>query len=193
MTPGTAPSISWGIVGFGPNRFNKPSASLFLNNSYCTLPDGVYFSGDFTAMAWIKVASGANKGTRLIEVGNGPNTDNVLVVYDRKPGVSVFNRGSSLFTGGVVSPNTIPVGEWFHLAVVLKNTTAEIYVNGSLTKSGASKTPANVVRKKTYIGRSNWHDDPLSMDPDAYAYFDEIMIYNMSLGINEINHNMNIS
>jgi hypothetical protein len=73
MTPGTV-SVN-GTVGFGIDRFNNTDGAILLNNSYYTLPTRVYFSGDFTILAWVKLIS-YSSNSRLIDCGNGPSSDN---------------------------------------------------------------------------------------------------------------------
>lgn len=92
MTPGTV-NVN-GSVGFGLDRFNNTDGAILLNNSYYKLPTGVYFSGDFTILAWVKLNT-YSSNSRLLDCGNGPSSDNVLATISNgnsgKPFVRVFN------------------------------------------------------------------------------------------------------
>jgi hypothetical protein len=173
-----------------PDRFNNPQSALFLNNGYCTLPPDVYFNGGpFTILAWVNIVQAAIK-SRLLDFGNGPNSDNVIFCIlsgtSRQPYVSTFqgSSGSSKLLGSAVSLNV-----WTHLAWVFDAKNSLVYVNGSLSANQTMWAPKNLLRQQVYIGRSNWHFT-VYKDSDAQAYFDDIKIYNRALSGQEIMQDM---
>jgi len=191
MSPGTDLETN-GSVGFGADRFSDPSGAIYLNNGYYTVPPGVYFSGDFTILAWVKEVS-YMEGSRLIDFGNGPNSDNVIAaicdVHSEMPRPRIFvganyNNASDHFPSAVIKLN-----EWYHLAYVLNGTNMTMYINGENVGSQDSMIPAYIVRSSSFIGRSNWYPG----DQDANAYFDEIKIYNRALSPDEVAYDMTVS
>ena len=97
MTPGTV-SVN-GSVGFGLDRFNNTDGAILLNNSYYMLPTRVYFSGDFTILAWVKLIT-YSSNSRLIDCGNGASSDNIIATVSNgnsgMPYIRVFNGISNL-------------------------------------------------------------------------------------------------
>jgi hypothetical protein len=79
------------------------------------------------------------------------------------------------------SSTTLKLNTWVHIAVVLKDTLANIYLNGILDSSGQLLKPRHVTRTSNFIGKSNW-----AHDPNTDASFDEIKIFNRALFIEEI-------
>lgn len=174
---------------FTKDRFNRSNSALYLNNGYCQVSPGVYFNGsDFTVTAWIKpIQSGI--WSRLIDFGNGPNTDNVFVAYIRgqllTPFVSIYQ--SSAVTSSCSSSNKLNVNEWSHVSFVLNSTHLSIYINGTLENAAlAQSRPRNVNRTLSFIGKSNWPSDT-----NSNAVFDDIKIYNRALSQDEIKTDMN--
>ena len=58
---------------------------LWLNEGYVTVPPGVYFNGDFTVSAWIKVIKFGGY-QRVFDFGNGPNKENVMMITSTNEG-----------------------------------------------------------------------------------------------------------
>lgn len=79
------------------------------------MPPGVYFSGDFTFIAWIKINSFVING-RIFDFGNGAGSDNILIhfsgVYLK---VFVFSSNKqSYFTNSVLA---LKLNVWYHTAL----------------------------------------------------------------------------
>lgn len=184
LKPGTS-------IAFGPDRFNNPNSALFLSNSYYSLPPGVYFTGAFTILAWIKLLSASNS-PHLIDCGNGPNGDNVIaslaVATTQTPFVQVYQ--SSGTQNSNIATSAIPLGQWTHLAYVLDvmNQISYVYINGVVTAAtNGTWAPLNVLRTKCFLGRSNWFPG----DQDINGYVDEIKFYNLALNQSQILQDMN--
>ena len=58
---------------------------LWLDSGYVTAPPGVYFNGDFSVSVWIKAVNLAN-WQRVFDFGNGPASDNVLMITTTNEG-----------------------------------------------------------------------------------------------------------
>ena len=75
----TGQSLSNGAsFSFTTDRLNTVNSAIYFNNGYLKAPNGVYFNGDFTVSLWIKVRS-ATGYNRVIDFGNGPDSDNVVL------------------------------------------------------------------------------------------------------------------
>jgi hypothetical protein len=129
----------------------------FSGGSYATLPADVYFDQDFTIIAWVKVTS-VTSWARIIDFGNGPNGDNVLLAASDGPSGKVALRsGSTQFDSNtVLTPDT-----WYHITGRVKaDGRADIFINGSVDATNYGSTlPASVTRINCYIAKSNWEND----------------------------------
>jgi arabinan endo-1,5-alpha-L-arabinosidase len=58
--------------------------------------------------------------------------------------------------------DTLPLGQWSHIAVTLDGKVACLYINGQLAmRKDFAMLPKDVIKKNAYVGRSNWSADPL--------------------------------
>ena len=186
MIPGTLDAGE--SIGFTQDRFNNPNGAIFMNPGYYILPPGIYFNNTFSFLVWSKILVFVPY-SRIIDCGNGSNLDNFVVSFLYS---SNFTLYTSIYRGSAVSQvvtitNKLPVNTWFHLAVIYDGQYLMLYVNGNLAANFTSGALLGVVRNKCYIGRSNWNN------PDAYACYDDLMIYNRALSSNEVHNCMNAS
>ena len=184
----TGLSLNGSGFSFTFDRFCNPNSAILLNNTYLQAPPAVYFSGDFTVIAWMNLRVLA---TRIIDFGNGSPSDNVFFS---------FNNNQNLFAGihyTRVSDNSytnsnstfLKTNKWFHVAFVLNGKTGTIYVNGVVQGTESNmNVPRNVTRTLSFIGKSNWPNNPL-----ANAVFDDLKIYNVALSADLIQRDYNTS
>jgi hypothetical protein len=164
------------------DRFNSSYSAVSLRNGYLDMPSGVYFNSSFTAMAWINVKIFTN-WARFFDIGNGASFQNVFFSYtsamSQLPAIFTFYDSSVTI---LTSINLIYPDRWHHIAFVLDNQNAYIYIDGVQTGFQSSFIiPQNLVRQKCFIGKSNWATDGL-----ANADFDEIKFFNRALTNQEI-------
>jgi len=145
------------------------------------VPAGIYFGSDFTVTVWVKLYSVQNY-VRILDFGKGTRFDNIIISAGMDGlstvGFWIFNESKHSL---LKSLSTLKLNTWVHIAVVLKDTLASIYLNGILDSSGQLFKPRNELRMSNFIGKSNW-----AHDPNADASFDEIKIFNRALFIEEI-------
>ena len=177
-------------IGFVQDRFNNTNGAIFTNPGYYILPPGIYFYTTFSFLVWVKVFE-FTAWSRIIDCGNGPNSDNILVslsyVDYAIPYTQIYEQSSPQ---SIVMPTTnLTAHQWFHLASVYDGHNMKMYVNGNLVASSASKGPNVVQRAQCYIGRSNYH--LTAGDADASACFDDLMIFSRALTSSEVQIYMN--
>jgi hypothetical protein len=170
------------------DRFGQVNRAIYCNSGYYQIPAGVYFSGDFTIIAWAQIIQ-VNKDSRLIDCGNGRFLDNIIVVLTNANTTKTSAKNYYYISNSPAALGnlSLALNQWYHVTNVLYNKTLSLYINGNLV--GATSVPSqprNVIRKSCFIGHSNWYP----VDKDANAYFDDIKIYNRALSLSEIQADM---
>lgn len=176
------------ISGLNLTDFSPVGNALSLDGDgdYVQLPAGVWFNGDFTVESWVYI-NNYNYWSRLIDFGNGPGSDNVLVALSNgETGMPAFGIRSDSTPSSVDPAYVLPKNQWTHIAVTLKGTIGTMYINGeAVAQSTSMNTPNDITRNFCYIGRSNW-----DIDADADAVFDEMRIWSTARSQTEIQDNM---
>jgi hypothetical protein len=163
---------------FVPDRFCSAKSAIYFNGGYLQVPNGVYFSGDFTFTAWVYLKS-YQSWSRFFEFGNGLGSDNVIfaMVYSTSQLIGMtFDGSSQSYIETSSSTTIINLYEWNFISFVLSNLTGYIYVNGDQVANGILNVPNNITRTKNYIGKSY---SPLGSNADAI--YDELKIYQDAL------------
>jgi hypothetical protein len=160
---------------FVPDRLCSAKSAIYFNRGYLQVPEGVYFSGDFTFTAWIYLKS-YQFNSRIFDFGNGQESDNVvLAMFGTTSQIYVkIIKGSSV--SQLITSSIINLNEWYFISFVLSNTTGLIYINGNQVINGILKVPNNIKRKSNYIGKSD-----LATDSNADAKYGELKIYQEAL------------
>ena len=172
---------------FCKDRFESPESAICFQNGYLQIPEGVYFAGDFTICAWVKLNK-ARHFARIIEFGNGAYADNVeLSVYSSSNYIHMKTWFKTNTKGFLVSGTPLELNRWTHIASVLNGGKAKIYFNGVQVAEGSQYLPRNVSRNINSIGIGNFPGDE-----SADAYYDEIKIFNRALDEYEINDEADI-
>ena len=144
---------------------------------YGQVPNGVYFNGDFAINTWIKI-SAYNNWQRIIDFGNGPGNNSVLLAstYGTTGYPGFYVSGSQFQSTVQLAYNT-----WYNVGATMSGTTGTIYVNGSAAGSQTMSVAANVSRQYCYIGRSEWAGDGMYQ-----GSIGSILIYNRALSAGEM-------
>jgi len=169
-------------VSLATDRFgNSGKCYSFAGTStYLACPPAAYFTGgDFTISGWVNVSNVQAWG-RLIDFGNGPGSDNVLV--------SLNGGGSGQLLSSSTGQNfqsgqALDYNKWVQVLFTFDATTniSTCYYNGIAIDSGTINRPNNVVRNNAYIGLSDWPGDG-----GVFGSMDDIRIYNRELNSTEI-------
>ena len=156
--------------------------------AYGTIPDLklAQYSG-FTVQAWFNSSNIGSSWQRIIDLGNGDASDNIIVgISGSKLFLSTFagSTGYNFTAGPTLSSNT-----WYHVSAVFSGTTATLYLNGQSQGSYSSMPKLNnVARANNYWGLSNWSTDPVWQGQQ-----DELRLWSRALTASEIAANYNIS
>jgi len=154
--------------------------AIVLNGTnYVSLPAGVADAQDMTAAAWVYWAGG-NQWQRIFDFGT--STSQNLFLTPRSGGNTLRFAIKDGGTEQQVDAPQLPVGQWVHLAVTLRNDTATLYVNGKPAASNNAVTidPADFAPNLNYIGKSQWPD------PLFNGRIDDFRLYNYALTGSEI-------
>jgi hypothetical protein len=181
------------LTQYSGASFNKESNSpliysgLLQSSGYYSAPSDVYFSGDFTITAFVKVISTQN-WARILDFGNydgSYNNDNIILALSwYSSGQPIVQLYDGIYYDAMNNPSSVTLSNytWTHVAGILQGNNISIYLNCILTHSETvTFLPQNVVRMNNYIGRSNW-----IFDSYANAKFRNVRIYNRALSQSEL-------
>jgi hypothetical protein len=165
------------------DRFGKLNSALRLNQGYAQLPQGVYFNGEFSLMAWVKPRSTTEHFPRVIEFGNGAGTDNIIFSYSYANSfipLVHFYLYNTFQPYSFVKP--IQINVWTHLAFTISTSIVSVYINGTCIANYTNIVlPLNITHRINYIGKSNWNHDSI-----ATADFDDIKIFSKALSAADV-------
>jgi hypothetical protein len=167
---------------FVPDRFCSPNSAIYFNKGYLQVPNGVYFSGDFTVTAWIYLKS-YQSWSRIFDFGNGKQSDNIylsMIGTTSNMEACIYN-GSSYANGILDTLPIISLNQWYFISFISNSRTGYVFVNGNQVKTGTLNVPNNIIRTSNFIGKNNWADNLF-----ADAIYDEFKIYQRALSSVEI-------
>jgi hypothetical protein len=176
-------SVSFPVILSPPGSGN--ALDFDGSNDYIDLPDNVWFHNDFTVETWIYYRSYV-MWDRLIDVGNGPASNNILISPSAGDQYITFQIYNGTTATEVKSSEKIPLNQWVHVAATATGTVGKLYINGRLVGTNSSFNQAsNVIRNNAYIGKSNWSENPY-----ANMILDEFRIWNVGRTESEIRQSM---
>ena len=130
--------------------------------------------GAITACAWVKY-SGFESHSNILAIGNGHNSDNILLHNHHNTVTSTNTLQWIILRGSVwksvAVSNILELGKWMHICGAVESTgEMKVYVNGveqACTAGGTACdnptgkgtdgwTPNRLHRQQAYMGRSSW-------------------------------------
>lgn len=125
-------------------------------DDYLDIGDGYQDpASGFSFSVWAYPKSAGNFA-RFFDLGNGQNTDNVVLTRDGSSDVLRFDNFNSGAVSSVRADAAITINQWQLFAVNISGTAVRIFKNGALISQGTlSNAIANVLRTSNFLGRSN--------------------------------------
>jgi len=166
-------------AGFAPGGLD--GSTLALNGAgYVSLPAEVVNYDHVTIAAWVYWRGGQN-WQRIFDFGNGTGANFFLTPANWSGSSMQFTiTKEGAGTTDVIAP-ALPVDAWSHVAVVLGNGTAQLFVNGVLEASAPTTLkPSDINPVLNYIGKSQWPD------PLFNGAIDDFRIYNYALNAADV-------
>jgi len=174
---GTA-DMKGSLIAFTADRFGDTDSAMALNGDGTQVPSGIYFdTPEFSISVWI-FPQGVGTWSRIIDFGNGPNSDNIVFVLSNSasnmPEIDIFSGSNWIIE--VTSSEAFTLNEWHFIVATYDGFTANVYLNGKLTASlNMAYKMTSIQRSTCYIGKSEWGD------PGSASYLDDLRFYNKSL------------
>lgn len=111
---------------------------------------------------------------RVVDLGQGPDQDNIFLslhLKTRKINFSVYQGNART---SLISSSEVPLGTYIDLlAVVEKDGRGRLFIDGKEEATDQLRLPYEVERARSYIGKSNYHDDALFKGEMEYVRFYE--------------------
>ncbi|MES1164613.1 MAG: LamG-like jellyroll fold domain-containing protein [Verrucomicrobiota bacterium] len=138
------------------------AVALSGGNQYVSLPAGIVAAcSDFTFASWVNLTANGN-WNRIFDFGSGTNTN--MFLTPRANGAVL--RFAIKNNGGAeqqLSYNVdMTLGTWHHVAVVLSNTTGQLFLDGvQVATATIALNPINLgATANNWLGRSQYTADP---------------------------------
>ncbi len=195
LTPNTKTSMPY--LTYENDRFSINFAAISLTRGYLKAPTNVYFNGDFSITAWIRIleyivveppGSTTSWEVTLLDFGNNVNNQKPIddVIFGIKNGflfATIFQGPSFSSTVNTTSSNTIQFNTWYHVAITFGGSTGYLYLNGKQIGNNTNmKAPLNVNRTVNIIGK---------ITDNFKVYLDELKIFSGSLNSDEVYQDYN--
>lgn len=165
--------------GYAPGGLD--GSTLALNGAgYVSLPAEVVNYDQVTIAAWVYWRGGQN-WQRIFDFGNGTNENLFLTPANWSGSSMQFTITKAGVATNDLTTSSLPVDAWSHVAVVLGNGTAKLFVNGVLKASMATTIkPSDINPVLNYIGKSQYPD------PMFNGAIDDFRIYNYALNATDV-------
>ncbi len=152
-------------------------------DDYIDLPDAIGRTADLTVATWVNW-DGGNNWQRVFDFGTGTLQSFFLTP---KSGSNTLRLSIKDVINGKdmeyqVNSTTLAIGQWVHLAAVMKGSYMTLYVNGKPVGSAfdLDSSPAHFPATSNYIGKSQYPD------PLFNGRIDDFRVYGKALGGQEI-------
>lgn len=173
-------AAAYGTVGYLDGKIGSKAITLNGTNSFLQLPATVASHKELTVATWA-YWNGSTSWQRIFDFGNDQTQYMFLTPKsgDGQLRFGIKNGGAEQILN---STAPMPYQKWTHVAIVLGETGAQLYVDGVqiAQSSTITSTALNLTPTLNYIGRSQFPD------PLFNGRIDDFRIYNYALSANEI-------
>ena len=172
------------------DRFLTNIAAVSISTGYFKAPENVYFSGDFSITAWIKLESADSSSSpssllswsfTLLDFGSSSNSiKNNNVIFQAENGIlsATIYQNLSLSSKVASASKVISLGVWYHIAFTFGGSNAYLYVNGDQIGNNSNMiAPLNVNRTANSIGK---------FSGKIKIHLDDLKIFSGSLNKDEV-------
>lgn len=119
---------STSTIIYTSDRFNNSASALALHNELIQIPAGTYFNKESTISIWIQLKS-KDINSSLIKFGSPMNSLNLTLNIHKNHLVFIIESNSN--KAELKSQSKLNCDQWMHVAIVLKQDHASMYINGS--------------------------------------------------------------
>lgn len=173
-------------LSYGLNKFNINNSAIKIDSGkYLQVPEGVYFSGDFSVSCFFKYTR-YYTNARIFDFGVERAKDVVdfTLSSSSKLCIEMFESSSA----DVRCTNTnIQMNRWYFVVFTLSNKNYTFYLDGTSDMSVTdNRIPMNVTRKLNYFGKSF-----VPTEPTGNVDISDFKIYNRTLTSTEIKNEYN--
>ena len=151
-------------------------------DDYIQLPAAVALASEMTVATWVNWDGGGN-WQRVFDFGTGTH-QNIFLTPNSGAGMRLAFKDAINGASAEKQINTspLPTGQWVHLAAVLHEDRATLYVNGQPVGSvfDLPIDPCHFAPDLNYIGKSQY------ADPLFNGRVDDFRVYNRALGGAEV-------
>ena len=182
----------------GLPRSDPSSKNSSDNGAYLMIPTlpSFYDSTGFIGISfsvWFRATDKNGNWPRLFDFANNRDSDNIVLT----PSYNGNQCLGALLLNGAWNPYKFYQGDyvcdsnWRHVVwTISKRGYWSIYINNRLISKDFNLIPANVIRKRNYIGKSNWNTtaNPSADWDDMYnGWMDDFRVYQRELTEADIN------
>lgn len=164
---------------YAPGRIGAQAFDFDGTGRHLDLAPGLLNHDRLTFAAWV-YWNGGDAWQRIFDFGNG--TDHYLFLTPRASGAGLR---FAIKNGGAeqqLNAPALPSGRWSHIAVVLGEADARLYVNGAAVAASATINikPSDLNPALNYLGKSQWPD------PLFTGRLDDVRLYNHALTATQV-------
>ncbi|HWF19866.1 MAG TPA: LamG-like jellyroll fold domain-containing protein [Verrucomicrobiae bacterium] len=162
-------------------KFDGASGHVAMPSGYANFQSGL------TVAVWARPTSSLVTWARIMDLGNGSSSDNIIFARNgTSPNLTFETRLSppaGATTGQVTASNALYLSQWQHIAATLDSSgNVTIYRNGVVVQTGVQTSLPNIItRTNCYVARSDW-----STDSYYQGEYDDFRLYNRILSSNAI-------
>ena len=128
----------------------------------------------------------SSTSSKVFEIGNGPQSNEVVLNYVGSSGALTFNSYRTGFTtpADIAVVSAVQAGQWYHIHVTLStgtstsaSSTCTVYVNGvQVNQVTNAVSPASMARSQATLGRSSWSGEGfLTAFIDSFRVYDYVL------------------
>ena len=167
---------------------NPHALSLHFNGSNDSLKgsanSSINFSGDLTISAWVRQDTLKHGGILAVgeESANGSTYPGMFHVHTSPTKLQFIAQDSSGSASIIKTATTPTVNQWVHILISAQSGVTNgtnIYLNGSLDKTGTTFINAATGTVKVFIGKKSYDDNHVD------GFIDEVAIFNSALSASD--------